>query len=847
MKDMSIQHWFVIALGFVLILGLTSPTTVHDTTDLNSDAINFELDELISLAYIPHDPIYIDENSDFPFYATAGDGSSGNPWVIENLEIDSNNTATPCIYIRDTIDYFLIRNCNLTGASTSPGAGVSLYNVWYGEISNNTITNNRYGIFLDSTVQIDMINNTCNNNYYGIYLYDNSWHNDMVNNTCNSNYAGIYIDYDSSINTIRNATCNGNSEYGIYIQDGSDAIIANSSCLHNQHGVYIENLGEATMVNNILEYNHVGITCYDAPYCTLANSICNYNDFGIAVVAGSHHVTLTDNTVCSNYDIGFILTAYYTTIVNNNISYNANWGMDNSGGMSYGTVIGNTMNGNGHGNRFSAASTSFVDNEFCYNSDTGLLFSAGSENTIVNNSCNNNGGSGITIYDYTQDTIVTNNTCNNNELHGLYLGEYTLNVTVAHNMLSNNSFVTGARGVFIHSITMNHTIIWNIFVDNFVDAEDQQGPSYEGIGPNLFDYNYWSDYGGVDANNDSIGDTPYSFTGNSDPHPLMLMPTPPKWNETPTDQTITEFDVLYYDLNVTSPSPVTWAVDDTGNFTIDANGTLTSNGILPIGEYDVKVNVTNIYNFTTKAEFTVIVVEGISPTWDFTPVSQIIEFGEPFYYDVNATDPSGIDEWWLSDAHSPYFSIDSAGVIRNATILDVSVYDFTINVNDTYGNELSITIAVTVEDTVLPSWVTTPENQVIEYGETFSYDVDAIDLAGISTWWLNRTDFSIDSSGLITNATVLAVGVYGLEVFCNDTHGNVQSAIITVTVEAPPTTTTPTSTTTTPTTDTTTPTLPTTPTGTTPSGLDPMLLLALGGVGAIVVLVIVFVFLKKKS
>jgi len=37
------------------------------------------------------------------------------------------------------------------------------------------------------------------------------------------------------------------------------------------------------------------------------------------------------------------------------------------------------------------------------------------------------------------------------------------------------------------------------------------------------------------------------------------------------------------------------------------------------------------------------------------------------------------------------------------------------------------------------------------------------------------------------------------------------------------------------------------PTGTTPGGLDPMALLAIGGVGAIVVLVIVFVFLKKKS
>jgi parallel beta-helix repeat protein len=929
-------YWFVLFLGLVLLLSIASPAGDIDVTNIDSSTLDVERGGSVNVAYIPHNPIYIDENSDFPFFATAGGGSSGNPYIIENLEINSNNTATPCIYIRDTSAHFVIRNCNLTGASVSPGAGVSLYNVWYGEISNNTISNNRYGIFVDNSVNINIINNTCFNNYYGIHLYDWSSYNDMFNNTCNSNYAGIYIDSYCTSTTIKNATCNGNTEYGIYIQDMSDAVIANSSCLYNKYGVYVYTSGTATMDNNVVEFNWVGVIFYDAAYCTLTNSICNYNTFGISVVAGSHHATITNNTVCNNSDIGFILTAYYSTIVNNNISYNVNWGMDGIGGVSYGTVIGNTLNGNGNGGRFTAASTTFVDNEICYNSDTGLYFSAGSGNTIVNNTCNNNGGSGISINDHTSHTIVTNNTCNNNELHGLYLGEYTLNFTVTHNTFSNNSFVSGARGVFIHSITMNHSIIWNVFVDNHDNAEDQQSPTYEGIGPNVFDYNYWADYGGVDANNDSIGDTPYTFTGNSDPHPLVYLPTPPSWNETPTDQIITGYDVLYYKLNVTSYAPVTWSVNDTSNFVIDENGTLESLGMLAVGEYGLTVNVTNIYNFTTLADFKVVVTEVTPPDLNMTTVYFTIEYGDPFYYDLNATDPSGIDTWWLIAGHVANLSVDSDGVVRNATILKVQGYVVRVGVNDTlgnvawkdvfvtvedtilpswvttpesqlvefglefrydvnatdlaginawwlnstdfaidgngvitngtllaegiygleifvqdrHGNVQSATISITVEDTILPSWVILPENQIIEFGEFFSYDIDVTDLAGTSHWWLNGTDFSIDENGLITNATVLAVGVYGLEISCNDTHGNVLSATITVTVEEAPvtTTTTTTSTTTaTTTTDTTTPTSPTTPTGTTSSGLDPMVLLAFGGIGVVVVLILVMFFLKKKS
>ena len=456
------------------------------------------------------------------------------------------------------------------------------------------------------------------------------------------------------------------------------------------------------------------------------------------------------------------------------------------------------------------------------------------------------------------DTNVTNNECNNNNDHGIHIGPYTYEFNVTQNICRKNDGISGSRGVLVDYYSINNTISWNVFEDNSVDAEDGQAAAYD---DNVYDYNYYSDYAGVDANGNGIGDTPHTISGSaghSDAHPLMFKSIPFRWNETPMDQTITDLDVLYYKLNITSYAPVTWSVNDVVHFTIDENGTLQSLGTLAIGEYELEVNVTNIYNFTIRAEFVIYILpwDTTPPSWVITPEDQVVEFGDPFIYDLNATDPSGISHWWMS---STVFSIDSDGVITNITPLVVYVYLLIFAVNDTYGNVLADSILVTVEDTILPSWELAPENQIINYGEVFRYDLNATDLAGISHWWLNSTDFSIDSDGVITNATILAVDVYGLQIFVNDTHGNVLSETITVTVEELPTTTTPTPTSTTPTTDTTTPTSttpttdtteptsPTTPTGTTPSGLDPMVLLTLGGIGAVVVLLIIVTFLKKKS
>lgn len=91
---------------------------------------------------------------------------------------------------------------------------------------------------------------------------------------------------------------------------------------------------------------------------------------------------------------------------------------------------------------------------------------------------------------------------------------------------------------------------------------------------------------------------------------------------------------------------------------------------------------------------------------------------------------------------------------------------------------------INVTDTIAPIWTPLPQNQIIEHGYAFSYDVDATDVQAI-TYSINDTiNFAIDPvTGVITNATLLAIGIYGLEINATDASNNVNSTAITITVQ----------------------------------------------------------------
>ncbi|TFH28866.1 MAG: BspA family leucine-rich repeat surface protein, partial [Promethearchaeota archaeon] len=173
----------------------------------------------------------------------------------------------------------------------------------------------------------------------------------------------------------------------------------------------------------------------------------------------------------------------------------------------------------------------------------------------------------------------------------------------------------------------------------------------------------------------------------------------------------------------------------------------------------------------------------VAPTWVQIPQDQTIGSAEAFIYDINATDNDAISHYWLND--TSLFQIDDyTGLITNSTALpDGTTYYLEVFVNDTSGNAISAAFSIEICDGTAPVWTIMPSDQVLNEEESLNYHVSATDNVAIHSYWLNDTSiFVIDPTGLIINTTFLTIGKYYLEVFVNDTSGNVISAAFSIRV-----------------------------------------------------------------
>ena len=274
--------------------------------------------------------------------------------------------------------------------------------------------------------------------------------------------------------------------------------------------------------------------------------------------------------------------------------------------------------------------------------------------------------------------------------------------------------------------------------------------------------------------------SPFSSTRNLDIESGL-----PVWDQAPTIQ-VCEFGLpIWYDLNASDPSGLDkWWINDTAHFAIDGAGVITNTTRLSVDHYGLQVWVNDTYDNILTGVFTISVQDTTAPIWVTTSTDQTLEYGSMLDYQLGASDPSGLDAWWLNDTVN--FNIGSNGRIISIGALTPGVFGVQVSVNDTSGNVLIGTFTVLVEDTTSPTWVQTPTSQTLTFGDIFFYDVDAFDLSGIDHYWVNdTTHFIIDENGGISNATALAVGVYWLEVRAYDPGDHYCSAAFVVTVEEP--------------------------------------------------------------
>lgn len=246
----------------------------------------------------------------------------------------------------------------------------------------------------------------------------------------------------------------------------------------------------------------------------------------------------------------------------------------------------------------------------------------------------------------------------------------------------------------------------------------------------------------------------------------------------------------------------TITINDTTNFKITLNGssgdvyrtgTIENNTLLAIGSYSLNVTANDTLGVTNITRFFITVQDTTAPTWNQTPTNQAVTYTSPFSYQVNASDPSGLGLYSLN-ATSNFTINSSTGLIENSTGLVINtILTITISVNDTYGNILSATITITVQDPTPYGAITVnPVSGGTEFkdGEVANIGIQVVNASNspVTSATCKVSIFSPDMVALVSSAAIpyqpstLATytyaytipdseGVYTWEVECNSTDG----------------------------------------------------------------------------
>lgn len=248
----------------------------------------------------------------------SGWGTEIDPYIIENLNIDGNNTGN-CISVENSKVYFTISNCIVYNAGSSqPDAGIHLNNVTKGSLIQNNCSDNGYaGIHLEG----------CDNNIIsGITVNNNVMHGIVVRNNCNDN-------------NISGNTLNNNNWDGIHIVNSNNNTISQNSIKDNinndKAGVYLSNSMNNTIYENTIYNNYYGINLYLSDYNVISENIFTMNNrCGIYIDegdGGSHN-----NLAYRNFFINNVIHAIDDEPTNNwNNSYIGNYWDNHTGPDEY--------------------------------------------------------------------------------------------------------------------------------------------------------------------------------------------------------------------------------------------------------------------------------------------------------------------------------------------------------------------------------------------------------------------------------------------------------------------------------------------------------------------------------
>jgi hypothetical protein len=197
------------------------------------------------------------------------------------------------------------------------------------------------------------------------------------------------------------------------------------------------------------------------------------------------------------------------------------------------------------------------------------------------------------------------------------------------------------------------------------------------------------------------------------------------------------------------------------------------------GLHEVYVYVNDSFGNENSSSVT-FTIDSINPSLSITSPSDGANSSDNTLDLEYIASDTNLGSCWYSDNGGANTSLVGCANITSVT-WDEGLHEVYVYANDTFGNEDSSSVTFTL-DTLVPSF-SSFDNQEIQYGVAFAYDINATDLNGIDCFTVNdTTNFVINCSGYLGNNSLLSLGTYQLNITVNDTFGNENSTLLNITV-----------------------------------------------------------------